>query len=113
MDSEILRGKPFYLSDEDVKWAEETFSSMTTEEKIGQLFFLIVYGPDAETIDKIAKEIGAGGAMCRAMPTENVVVALVIGGASGLSATGVHQAIKQIKKKDDKTETPPEDEGKK
>lgn len=47
------------------------------------------------------------------MPTENVVVALVIGGASGLSATGVHQAIKQIKKKDDKTETPPEDEGKK
>ena len=73
MDSEILRGKPFYLSDEDVKWAEETFSSMTTEEKIGQLFFLIVYGPDAETIDKIAKEIGAGGAMCRAMPTENVV----------------------------------------
>lgn len=73
MDSEILRGKPFYLSDEDVKWAEETFSSMTTEEKIGQLFFLIVYGPDAETTDKIAKEIGAGGAMCRAMPTENVV----------------------------------------
>ena len=47
------------------------------------------------------------------MPTENVVVALVIGGASGLSATGVHQAIKQIKKKDDKPETPPEDEGEK
>lgn len=30
--------------------------------------------------------------------TENVLVALVIGGASGLSATGVNQAVKQLVK---------------
>lgn len=32
------------------------------------------------------------------MPTDNIVVALVIGGASGLTATGFNQIIKQFKK---------------
>lgn len=32
------------------------------------------------------------------MPTTNIVVATVIGGASGLTATGFNQIIKQIKK---------------
>ena len=34
------------------------------------------------------------------MPAENVVVAIVIGGASGLTATGVDQTIKQLTKKE-------------
>ena len=34
------------------------------------------------------------------IPAENVVVAMLIGGASGLSATGFHQIIKQIKNKE-------------
>lgn len=32
------------------------------------------------------------------MPTDNLVVALVIGGASGLTATGFNQIIKQTRK---------------
>ena len=32
------------------------------------------------------------------MPADNVVVAIVIGGASGLSATGTHQIVKQLGK---------------
>lgn len=32
------------------------------------------------------------------MPTDNVVVAGVLGASSGLSATGFHQIIKQFKK---------------
>lgn len=32
------------------------------------------------------------------IPTDNVVVALVIGAASGLTATGFNQIIKQVKK---------------
>lgn len=32
------------------------------------------------------------------IPAENVVVAIVIGGASGLTATGANQIIKQLKK---------------
>lgn len=37
-------------------------------------------------------------AVPEAMPTENILVALVIGGASGLSATGFNQIIKQQSK---------------
>ena len=32
------------------------------------------------------------------MPTDNMVVAMVLGASSGLSATGFHQIIKQLKK---------------
>ena len=35
------------------------------------------------------------------IPAENIVVAIVIGGASGLTATGTNQIIKQLGKKDD------------
>ena len=30
-----MKAKPFYLSEEDCKWVEETIAGMTTEEKIG------------------------------------------------------------------------------
>lgn len=42
------------------------------------------------------------------IPAENVVVAIVIGAASGLTATGTNQAIKQLSKKDDDNGTPKE-----
>jgi hypothetical protein len=32
------------------------------------------------------------------LPAESILVAVVIGGASGLSATGFHQIVKQINK---------------
>lgn len=37
-----LRKKPYYLNEEQVKWVEETISSMSLEEKIGQLFVNMV-----------------------------------------------------------------------
>ncbi|MBQ1810938.1 MAG: hypothetical protein II016_07435 [Erysipelotrichaceae bacterium] len=40
------KDKPFYLNDEDICWVEETFASMTEEEKVGQLFFPIGYSSD-------------------------------------------------------------------
>lgn len=36
------------------------------------------------------------------LPAENILVAIVIGGASGLTATGANQIIKQLGKGDDK-----------
>ena len=33
-----LKAKPFYLTDEQIDWVENTIKSMTLEEKIGQLF---------------------------------------------------------------------------
>ena len=32
-----LRSKPFYLSDEDIAWVEETKAGLSLDEKIGQL----------------------------------------------------------------------------
>lgn len=34
-----MKARPFYLSDEDCQWVEDTIAQMTIEEKIGQLFF--------------------------------------------------------------------------
>ncbi|WP_066321369.1 glycoside hydrolase family 3 protein [Bacillus sp. FJAT-29814] len=33
-----LKAKPYNLTDEDIKWVQDTIQSMSTEEKIGQLF---------------------------------------------------------------------------
>ena len=33
-----LKSKPFYLSDEDIKWVEDTLAGLTLDEKIGQVF---------------------------------------------------------------------------
>ena len=38
------------------------------------------------------------------IPAPNIVVAIVIGGASGLTATGTNQLLKQLSKKDDDNE---------
>jgi hypothetical protein len=43
------------------------------------------------------------------MPASNVVVAIIIGGASGLSATGTNQIIKQLTDKTNDSES--EDKG--
>ena len=40
--------KPFYLSEEQAKWVNDTYSSMTIEEKIGQLFCPIVFSDSTE-----------------------------------------------------------------
>lgn len=37
------------------------------------------------------------------VPAENVIAAIVIGGASGLTATGANQIIKQLSESDDET----------
>lgn len=42
-----LRAKPYYLSDDQIKWVEDTIKGMTDEEKCGQLFTnLFVFGKD-------------------------------------------------------------------
>ncbi|WP_202617850.1 glycoside hydrolase family 3 N-terminal domain-containing protein [Bacillus dakarensis] len=33
-----LKAKPYHLSDDDIKWVQDTIASMSIEEKIGQLF---------------------------------------------------------------------------
>jgi len=64
-----LKEKPFYLSDEDITWVNETLEGMTQEEKIAQLFCLIAYKSEPEFLEHLAKEVKVGGLMCRPMPS--------------------------------------------
>ncbi|KWX79207.1 beta-hexosaminidase [Paenibacillus riograndensis] len=73
VDINRLREKPFYLSEEDVKWVQAAFGQMTVQEKIGQLFFMVGYKQDEPFLKHIAQEIGIGGLMCRSMAKEEVV----------------------------------------
>lgn len=73
IDFNKFKANPFFLKDRDVEWVRGTLEKMSTEEKTGQLFFLIAYEPDREFIEKVTKNIGAGGVMCRAMPKEKVI----------------------------------------
>ncbi|WP_043934532.1 glycoside hydrolase family 3 protein [Bacillus sp. EB01] len=63
-----LKAKPYNLSDEDIKWVQETISGMTDEEKIGQLFInLFFFGGDQFsgnnlTNEEILKKYHIGGA---------------------------------------------------
>lgn len=56
-----LREKPFYLNDEQIAWVEETFASMTTEEKAMQLFVQLSHVRQEEQIKHIVENYKQGG----------------------------------------------------
>ncbi|WP_141336297.1 glycoside hydrolase family 3 protein [Paenibacillus sp. tmac-D7] len=68
-----LKQKPFYLTDEDISWVEQTLASMTPDEKVGQLFCMIGRSSDEEYLSDLAKTYNAGGLMCRPMAAEDIV----------------------------------------
>jgi beta-N-acetylhexosaminidase len=68
-----LRSKPFNLDEEGVRWVETTLASMSEEEKVAQLFCLVGYSSDADRLQNIARNIKAGGLMCRPMPAADIL----------------------------------------
>lgn len=56
-----LKAKPFYLSDEKIRWVEDTIASMTMEEKIGQLFINLTLDRSPETITDLCEKYHVGG----------------------------------------------------
>ena len=56
-----LRKKPFYLSDEDIDWVEQTISEMSLEEKIGQLFVILDRKKDKKQIKELFDRYHVGG----------------------------------------------------
>ncbi len=56
-----LREKPFYLNDEQIKWVEETYASMTTLEKVQQLFFHMAVSRKEEDIKNLVEGFKQGG----------------------------------------------------
>lgn len=62
------KGNPFYLCDEDICWVENTYVSMTTEEKIGQLFCPVVFTKDENELKEFIENKHPGGILYREGP---------------------------------------------
>lgn len=70
-----FQGKPFYLTDEQVAWVEETLAGMSEDEKIGQLFCSIAYASDEEYLQKTLDVLKPAGIMLRPMDLDSTVAA--------------------------------------
>ncbi len=63
-----LKARPYYLSDEDIEWVENTIESMTDEEKVGQLFFQLTAGTDEAHLKELMVKYHLGGCRYNPMP---------------------------------------------
>ncbi len=67
-----LKAKPYCLSDEDIKWVEDTIAAMTDEEKVGQLFFQLTSSHEEEHLKELMEKYHLGG--CRYNPAPGVAI---------------------------------------
>lgn len=67
-----LKSNPYYLSDEDCKWVEETIAGMSDEEKVGQLFFQLTQSQDEEYLKELMGKYHLGGCRYNAAPGKKV-----------------------------------------
>ncbi len=56
-----LKAKPFNLKQKQIDWVNSTIESMSTEEKIGQLFINLTLKRDPEYLDKLVDQYHIGG----------------------------------------------------
>ena len=70
-----LRASPFFLSEESITWVQGTLSSMTPEEKIGQLFCITAGGENPQTLGELVQRYQPGGFMFRSAPAAQVLAA--------------------------------------
>jgi len=56
-----LKAKPFNLSDEQVKWVEDTIAGMTLDEKVGQLFVCMNQVRNEQYITEMCEKYHVGG----------------------------------------------------
>lgn len=66
-----LKGNPFYLSDEDAAWVEQTIAGMTEDEKVWQLFADPLIGRDRVSLVEFLQTHPVGGCSFRAGELEN------------------------------------------
>ena len=63
-----LRGNPFYLTDTEVQWVEDTLGRMDVREKAGQLFCVMGGDYTPEELDKLVRDYHVGGVLFRPAP---------------------------------------------
>lgn len=67
-----LATKPYNLSEEQIAFVENTVSQLTTEEKIGQLFFVIGQDENMVNLDDFIDKYKPGGMMYRPGPASDI-----------------------------------------
>lgn len=67
-----LKANPFYLSEEDCKWVEDTLAGMTDEEKVGQLFFQLTQSQEETYLKELMEKYHLGGCRYNAAPGKEV-----------------------------------------
>lgn len=67
-----LTKRPYYLSDEDIAWVENTIRTMTDEEKVGQLFFQLTADTKEEYLRELSEKYHVGGCRYNPMPGDAV-----------------------------------------
>ena len=74
-----LKIAPYNFSDKQIGKIEKMISSMTLEEKIGQLFFVVGRGFDEEYLSHVTKDLHVGGIMVRPLnkDTDRAIISYV------------------------------------
>lgn len=67
-----LKQKPFYLSEQQIQWVQETLQGMTVEEKIGQLFIMLDRKKDREEAKLLFEKYHIGGCRYQNEPAEKI-----------------------------------------
>lgn len=62
-DFELLKRNPFYLDEDAVAWVKDTLSSLTTEDKVGQVFCAEIREGDRKTFHDVVKNYRLGAVM--------------------------------------------------
>lgn len=71
-----LKGKPFYLSQEEIDWVETTREGMTIEEKVEQLFCPLLYTNNPDELKQMMKTHTYGAVMFRNGKAEEIQTAI-------------------------------------
>ena len=67
-----LKKKPYCLDDGGIEWVKSTISSMTKEEKVGQLFFQLTASTSEEYLGELVAKYHVGGCRYNPMKGEEV-----------------------------------------
>ena len=67
-----LKDKPFTLNDEQVNWVESTLSTLSAEEKVGQLFCLMGGDYGEEELLRLVSDYAVGGVLFRPAPAAEI-----------------------------------------
>lgn len=67
-----LKGNPFFLTDEQIRWVETTCASLSLEEKVGQLFCPISMSADEGYLTHELLHYHVGGLLFKTAPSKEV-----------------------------------------